>query len=232
MARDNGFYLFVQYKEKLKRLSNEQLGELIRILFDYKESGTEPEIDDPLIGMGFDSIRIDIDKQAEEYEAKRSAGKKGGDTTTERKQAQADSSTSKQTQAESSTPKQSEADPSYKKEKEKERKKENKNESSACARETRFTPPTLEEIESYCRIKGLSVNPKQFYEYFTEGNWIDSKGQKVRNWKQKLLTWNGNHDRASPNRTPTKNAFTRIMTDERTTEQYREIERMIENGEI
>lgn len=52
-----------------------------------------------------------------------------------------------------------------------------------------FVPPTLEEVESYVKEKGLSVKPSDFYNYFTEGNWIDSKGNKVKSWKQKLLTW-------------------------------------------
>lgn len=51
--------------------------------------------------------------------------------------------------------------------------------------------PTLEEIQNYITEKNLKVDGKQFYNYFTEGNWIDSKGNKVKNWKQKLLTWNG-----------------------------------------
>ena len=50
--------------------------------------------------------------------------------------------------------------------------------------------PTLEEIQNYIQEKNLKVNAKQFFDYFTEGNWIDSKGNKVKNWKQKLLTWN------------------------------------------
>ena len=49
--------------------------------------------------------------------------------------------------------------------------------------------PTLDEIESYIQEKSLNVSAKQFYDYFTEGNWIDSNGNKVKNWKQKLLTW-------------------------------------------
>lgn len=49
---------------------------------------------------------------------------------------------------------------------------------------------TLEEINNYIAEKQLQINGKQFYDYFTEGNWIDSKGNKVKNWKQKLLTWN------------------------------------------
>lgn len=53
----------------------------------------------------------------------------------------------------------------------------------------RKNEPTLSDIEDYISEKSLKVDGKQFYDYFTEGNWIDSKGNKVKNWKQKLLTW-------------------------------------------
>lgn len=52
-----------------------------------------------------------------------------------------------------------------------------------------FVPPTLEEIEAYCKERGNSVDAKYFYDYFTTGHWKDSKGNPVRNWKQKLITW-------------------------------------------
>lgn len=54
-----------------------------------------------------------------------------------------------------------------------------------------FVPPTFEEIERYVLEKKLKVNAKKFYDYFTEGDWIDSKDNRVKNWKQKILTWNG-----------------------------------------
>ena len=53
----------------------------------------------------------------------------------------------------------------------------------------RFTPPTLEEIEAYCKERNSNVNPKEFFDYFDTGHWIDSKGHEVKNWKQKLITW-------------------------------------------
>ena len=53
-----------------------------------------------------------------------------------------------------------------------------------------FVPPTLEEIEKYVKEKKLKVIAKEFYDYFTTGNWIDAKGQAVKSWKQKILTWN------------------------------------------
>ncbi len=56
----------------------------------------------------------------------------------------------------------------------------------------KFIPPTLDEIDTYIAEKNLSVSGRDFFEYFETGNWIDSKGQKVKNWKQKLLTWDKN----------------------------------------
>lgn len=52
-----------------------------------------------------------------------------------------------------------------------------------------FVPPTLKEIEDYCRERNSTVDPKQFYDYFSTGDWKDAKGNAVKNWKQKLLTW-------------------------------------------
>lgn len=54
-----------------------------------------------------------------------------------------------------------------------------------------FIAPSLEEVQKYVLEKKLNVNAEKFYNYFTEGNWIDSKGNEVKNWKQKILTWNG-----------------------------------------
>lgn len=55
----------------------------------------------------------------------------------------------------------------------------------------KFTPPTLAEVEAYCKEKDLRfVNAVEFFEYFTMSDWIDSKNQPVLNWKNKAITWN------------------------------------------
>lgn len=61
-----------------------------------------------------------------------------------------------------------------------------------------FVPPTLQEVEEYCRERNSCVDPKRFYDYFStpddEGRtWIDSKGNPVRNWKQKIIVWEGSN---------------------------------------
>ena len=52
-----------------------------------------------------------------------------------------------------------------------------------------FTPPTLKEIEDYCKSRNNKVDAKRFFDFFDASNWVDSKGNKVRNWKQKVITW-------------------------------------------
>ena len=53
----------------------------------------------------------------------------------------------------------------------------------------KFIPPTLEEVNEYVMERGLHVVAKDFYDYFTVGEWKDKNGVPVRNWKQKILTW-------------------------------------------
>ena len=60
--------------------------------------------------------------------------------------------------------------------------------SSETKSNKRFTPPTLDEIKKYIAERKSSVNAQKFYDYFNTGNWVDSKGNKVKNWKQKLIT--------------------------------------------
>lgn len=53
----------------------------------------------------------------------------------------------------------------------------------------KFVPPTLDEVRAYVREKGYDVDPKTVYDYYAEANWHDSKGDPVRNWKQRVITW-------------------------------------------
>lgn len=75
--------------------------------------------------------------------------------------------------------------------KEREREREFRGLSDAHARE-KFIRPSREEVIEYCKSRNSSVDPNRFYDFFSEGDWVDSKGNKVKNWKQKLITWESN----------------------------------------
>ena len=58
-----------------------------------------------------------------------------------------------------------------------ENKKENKN----------FTPPTLEEVKSWFIENGSTAEAgAKAWQYYTDGDWVDSKGTPVKNWRQKM----------------------------------------------
>lgn len=51
----------------------------------------------------------------------------------------------------------------------------------------KFTPPTLEEVKAYCDERGNGVDYQKFYDYYSIAEWKDSKGNPVKNWKQKMI---------------------------------------------
>ena len=51
--------------------------------------------------------------------------------------------------------------------------------------------PTLKEVEDFVKERNSDVNPKKFYDYYNEMEWMDAKGNPVNNWKAKLISWEG-----------------------------------------
>ncbi len=73
-----------------------------------------------------------------------------------------------------------------------------------------FSPPTLEDVKSYFLANGFSeAAGTKAWNYYQAANWIDVKGNPVKNWKQKMIgVWfkdenkingkiNSNHGRLS-----------------------------------
>ena len=65
----------------------------------------------------------------------------------------------------------------------------NDNENENDNKKKVFKKPTLEEIETYCKERNNNVDSKSFFDFYEAGDWKDSKGNKVKNWKQKIITW-------------------------------------------
>lgn len=76
--------------------------------------------------------------------------------------------------------------------------KENKKEKKPRAKKE-FVPPTYEQVVEYARSRNREDLARKFFDYFDTGEWIDSKGNKVRNWKQKFITWESNNEKGANN---------------------------------
>jgi len=60
----------------------------------------------------------------------------------------------------------------------------------------KYIRPLLNEVIDYFIEKGsTSERAKKAFEYYEAGDWTDSKGNKVKNWKQKMLAnWINNNN--------------------------------------
>lgn len=55
----------------------------------------------------------------------------------------------------------------------------------------KFNPPLLEEFVAYIKDNKLAIsNPEGLYQGYSDGGWIDTRGNMIRNWKLKLHTLN------------------------------------------
>ena len=139
------------------------------VIVNYALYGIEPDLDkvSDSAAMAFDLIKPNLDASRRKAEN----GKAGG----QRKQTE-------------SKPQANGKQTASKKENEKEGKKEKEKEKeNECY-------PTREEVRAYAKSRNSSVDPDRFYDYFTADPskpWVDGKGQPVKNWKQKFITWEG-----------------------------------------
>lgn len=52
----------------------------------------------------------------------------------------------------------------------------------------KFIPPTLQEVKDFFKLKGYNeTGAIKAFEYYDSAEWKDSKGNQVKNWKQKMI---------------------------------------------
>ena len=80
MARMSGFVFQDEYLERLAKLSDQEVGRMVRALAEYHATGKEPELTGRE-SVAFDFIRVDIDKADKAYQAKCNNMKREQQTT-------------------------------------------------------------------------------------------------------------------------------------------------------
>lgn len=69
LPKKNSFILYCDQSELIQKLSDEQAGILIKLVYDYCDNVmTKPEISDPLVDIVFTSLRTSIDRDYKKYE--------------------------------------------------------------------------------------------------------------------------------------------------------------------
>mgnify|MGYP007003085707 FL=1 len=55
-------------------------------------------------------------------------------------------------------------------------------------RASRFTPPTVDEVKSYCTERENNVDPARFVDFYASKGWLVGKS-KMRDWRAAVRSW-------------------------------------------
>lgn len=70
--------------------------------------------------------------------------------------------------------------------------KVNKKENTPCGgtkeKATRFSPPTLEDVQKYCQERKNNVDATRFWNFYESKGWLVGKN-KMKDWKAAVRTW-------------------------------------------
>ena len=66
--------------------------------------------------------------------------------------------------------------------------KESEIEKERKPKRKRFTPPTIDEVSSYCKERNNSVDPERFIDFYSSKGWKVGN-QPMKDWKAAVRTW-------------------------------------------
>lgn len=175
------FVLYHDIRTPLELLTDEQRGKLFIALLDYSEYGELPDFDGALL-MAFAFIRTSLDRDAEAWAEKRAkraaAGRNGGLAKVANASIASDT---KQSQAKLAVNVPVPVNVPV-----------NENLSTTTSgdrgtadkppRASRFTPPTLAEVQDYVSERQSPVDPQGFIDFYAAKGWMVGKNP-MRDWK-------------------------------------------------
>lgn len=174
---------YYSYRKKLEKLSDQEVGRLVRALLEYGETGETEE----LAGresIAFDFIADDINRAKAAYEERCAKNQRN----IEKRYARQDDTTvydgirtntdvyeTYQTKDKTKT---------------KDKAKDNSLPPNGVSdtRAKRFSPPTLDDVSAYIRERGSNVDAQRFLDFYTAKGWMVGKN-RMKDWKAAVRTW-------------------------------------------
>ena len=177
--RKNSFVIYTDCLEQLEVIPDAERGVLFLEVLKYARTGVVPTIENPFLKALFLGFKNQIDRDTAKYDEvckkRAESGRQGGIKKAENL---ANATKSKQNLAnvadndnESDNDNVNDIDI-----------KKNKGKTS------RFTPPTLQEVENYIKEKGYSIDAEAFIAFYDSNGWLVGKN-KMKSWKSAVTTW-------------------------------------------
>lgn len=189
--KKESFILYNSFYEPIKALKNEQLGKLLRAIFNYTINGEITQDEEIIIAFMFIKNQLDIDstKWEEERNKRSEAGRLGGIKrainqnqvlSSKSKQCLNDLSDGKQTQANQADNVNDNVNVNV-----------NDNVNDIIINNNnakKFKKPTLEEVENYCKERNNGINAQHFIDFYESKGWKVGNNQ-MKDWKACVRTW-------------------------------------------
>jgi hypothetical protein len=186
-AEKKSFVLYHDIRTPLELLTDEQRGKLFIALLDYSEHGELPDFDGALL-MAFAFIRTSLDRDAEAWAEKRAkraeAGRNGGlakaanaSIASGAKQSVANLAVNVPVNVPAPVPVNLSTTTGG-----------GRGTADKPPRASRFTPPTVDEVKSYCTERENNVDPARFVDFYASKGWLVGKS-KMRDWRAAVRSW-------------------------------------------
>lgn len=186
MEKKNSFVLYTDYRRQFDLLTDAELGQLIRAVMDYVETGQPPDLPaGPQMAFAFISAQIDRDmkKYHEVVEKRRAAGSAGG------KQKVSNAKQNIAGLANANICKQTVANlPDNVNDNDNDIKKKD----TKVSKEKSFVPPSVENVREYCQDGGYRVDAECFVDFYASKGWMVGK-TKMKDWKAAVRNWARNN---------------------------------------
>ena len=166
------FLVHIDSLDILDDLTDEQCGQLFKAIKAF-QNNDKLELSS-LVKIAFSPFKNQFIRDDEKYQI-----------TCDRR-AKAGSLGGKQKVANASKSKQKVANLADKKNKSKN--KTNNDSDNKKERSSRFTPPSLSEVISYCNERANFVSPQAFIDHYEANGWMRGKN-KIKDWKACIRTW-------------------------------------------
>ena len=196
MAREF-FCAYHSYLQSMRKLTDEECGRLFRALLTYSITGEETELEGRE-DIVFDIFSQQIDRDKESYEKTCQQNRKNRASVSGSQQP---STTDDDRQRPSTTDDETTQEEEKEKEEYKEEYKDKgKDEEEggeappAPPKRTRFSPPTVDEVDKYCQERGNGVNAQHFVDFYAAKGWKVGS-QPMKDWRAAVRTWEQRDDR-------------------------------------
>ena len=195
--RKNSFVIYTDCLEQLEVIPDAERGVLFLEVLKYARTGVVPTIENPFLKALFLGFKNQIDRDTAKYnevcKKRAEAGRNGGNQRVANLKIQATQSNCNQNQANASNCLKVEANASNTQANQADSVNGSVNVydidiNKSKGKTSRFTPPTLQEVENYIKEKGYSVDAEAFIAFYDSNGWLVGKN-KMKDWKAAMVTW-------------------------------------------